>query len=273
MPLTEKEGSTFKREAWQDMLVRFNEKTDMNIDADQLKNRLRFYRHEYRTVMTLRSLPEFGWDEKKQLVVADEACWSKSITKNKAARFYKQKPVTCFRELEIIFGSSKDNGNRSCSGQDTDAPEEDTIEGMDGFEATEVSNLNVVSKDENNDPSDPSTTPNTTNLLTAQTPQQSKIINHRKRHRSYSGVTLTSNRHEDISDMKVESVPASLGADPFKCLDKCISELNTMEGLDDDLYVKTLIILRDEYNRYVFLRTNGHRRLAWLRVATRDADV
>lgn len=79
-PNRDKEGSTFKREVWLDMLVRFNEKTDMNIDTDQLKNRLRFYRHEYRTVMFLRSLPEFGWDEKKQLVVADEACWSKSIT-------------------------------------------------------------------------------------------------------------------------------------------------------------------------------------------------
>ncbi|KAJ0976129.1 hypothetical protein J5N97_018094 [Dioscorea zingiberensis] len=277
-----KEGSTFKRDAWQDMLSRFNEKADMNIDVDQLKNRLRFYRHQHRVVWTLRDLPEFSWDDKKQLVVADEACWSKFVTKNLAAKFYKHKPITCFRELEIIFGSSQDKTNRPCFGQDADAMEEDTIEGTDdGIEAIELSNLNIVSKDEINDPSNPSATSNATNLLTAQTPlQQPNVVNHRKRHRAYSSTTPNhadrvplSKRQLDISERKVASVPASLGSDKFKTLDECMAEMDTMEGLDDELYVKALIILRDEYNRHVFLNTSGHRRLSWLRIVTRNVDV
>lgn len=72
-------GASFTREAWFDMVDRFNERTRLQYDVDHLKNRFRFYKREFRIVNGIKNHPGFSWDHKLQIVITDDDEWSQYV--------------------------------------------------------------------------------------------------------------------------------------------------------------------------------------------------
>lgn len=69
----------FKNEVIKSATRDFNQKFGMNLEENQIKNRYNVMKKDYGVVKTLLSHEEFGWDEIRQMVVADDKVWDNYI--------------------------------------------------------------------------------------------------------------------------------------------------------------------------------------------------
>ena len=72
-------GRTFKNKAWIAMIVQFNTKFGYQHGKVVLKNRYNILRRQYSAVKYLLSQGGFSWDEKQQMLIADDRVWKKVI--------------------------------------------------------------------------------------------------------------------------------------------------------------------------------------------------
>lgn len=69
----------FSKRAWKHMSSLFNAKFECQYEKDVLKNRHKTLRNLYRAVTKLLAQPGFGWDEKRNMVTADNNVWDEYI--------------------------------------------------------------------------------------------------------------------------------------------------------------------------------------------------
>lgn len=65
----------FHKQAWMEMLVSFNAKFGFKYDIDILKNRYKTLRRQYKVIKNILDLDGFSWDERRQMVTADDSVW------------------------------------------------------------------------------------------------------------------------------------------------------------------------------------------------------
>ena len=73
-----KNGNVFIKEAWTEMIARFNDKFGFKHKTDVLKNRYKWLRKQFSNVKILIQ-NGFSWDEKQQMVTADNQVWDDYI--------------------------------------------------------------------------------------------------------------------------------------------------------------------------------------------------
>ncbi|XP_021899032.1 uncharacterized protein LOC110815515 isoform X1 [Carica papaya] len=104
-----KTNNIFIKQAWKDMLTSFNSKFCSQYGKSFLKRR---YRKLWKYYMDIRSLLEqkgFSWDDKRQIIVADDVVWDKYIKVNPDARSYKNRTLLNYQDLNLIYGNSSNN--------------------------------------------------------------------------------------------------------------------------------------------------------------------
>ena len=69
----------FKNEMIRSVTRDFNKKFGMNLEESQVKNRYNVMKKDYGVVKTLLTRAGFGWDESRQMVVADDKVWDSYI--------------------------------------------------------------------------------------------------------------------------------------------------------------------------------------------------
>ena len=69
----------FKNEVIRSVTRDFNKKFGMNLEENQIKNRYNVMKKDYGVVKTLLGHNGFGWDETRQMVVADDKVWDNYI--------------------------------------------------------------------------------------------------------------------------------------------------------------------------------------------------
>ncbi|KAK1604478.1 hypothetical protein QYE76_028151 [Lolium multiflorum] len=74
-----KEGTSFTKKAWRDILEQFNESRVDKLELQQLKNRHKYYRSCYATMDRLLKLTGFGWDDDDKMIKASEETWEELI--------------------------------------------------------------------------------------------------------------------------------------------------------------------------------------------------
>ncbi|KAJ7973018.1 L10-interacting MYB domain-containing protein [Quillaja saponaria] len=94
----------FSKRAWKDMSSSFNEKFKFKYDKDVLKNRHKTLRNLYRAVKNLLVQTGFSWDEKRNMVIADNDVWEEYIKVHPDARSYRIKSIPYFSDLCMIYG-------------------------------------------------------------------------------------------------------------------------------------------------------------------------
>lgn len=69
----------FSKRAWKHMTSLFNAKFKFQYEKDVLKNRHKTLRNLYKAVKNLLDQKGFSWDEKRQMVAADNYVWDEYI--------------------------------------------------------------------------------------------------------------------------------------------------------------------------------------------------
>lgn len=94
----------------------------------------------------------------------------------------------------------------------------------------------------------------------------SSKMSHRKRRRVGTGNRIATALKGIVSASVrlAESAQVPVTNDERFTYDKCLEELQLIEGLDDDIFMRAVSVLRDEKNAIAFLTLKGPRRLAWL---------
>lgn len=95
----------FSKRAWKHMTSLFNSKFKSHYEKDVLKNRHKTLRNLYKTVKNLLNQKGFSWDEKRQMVTADNEVWDDYIKVHPDARSYRIKSISYYSELCLIYGN------------------------------------------------------------------------------------------------------------------------------------------------------------------------
>ncbi|XP_028948627.2 L10-interacting MYB domain-containing protein-like isoform X3 [Malus domestica] len=74
-----KTGHGFRKQAWADMIVLFNNEFGFKYDTDILKNRYKRLRKQYSEMKSLVDQGNFRWDETQQMITADDDVWNNYI--------------------------------------------------------------------------------------------------------------------------------------------------------------------------------------------------
>lgn len=78
-----RKGSTrkhaFSKQAWKDMLILFNTKFYTQYHKGFLRHRYKKLFKYYVDVRTLLDQKGFSWDEKRQMIVANDSLWDKYV--------------------------------------------------------------------------------------------------------------------------------------------------------------------------------------------------
>ncbi|KAL5566117.1 hypothetical protein UlMin_029281 [Ulmus minor] len=103
-------NNTFTRQAWKDMITLFNAKFSSQYGKKILKRR---YKKLFKYYTGLRSLIEergFSWDEKQQMIAADDFTWDHYIRTHPDAHSYRKKPLLNYQDLSLIYENTISNG-------------------------------------------------------------------------------------------------------------------------------------------------------------------
>ncbi|KAK7396928.1 hypothetical protein VNO78_18091 [Psophocarpus tetragonolobus] len=98
------EDHLFSKRAWKHMSTKFNAKFNFQYEKDVLKNRHKTLRNLYRGVKNLLARPGFSWDEKRDMVIADNHVWDEYLKVDANVRSCRVKSIPYFKDLCTIYG-------------------------------------------------------------------------------------------------------------------------------------------------------------------------
>ncbi|XP_022159440.1 uncharacterized protein LOC111025861 isoform X3 [Momordica charantia] len=104
-------NGTFKKQGWRDMIILFNAEFGYQHRKSFLKHRhgkLKTYYTDLRILLETRG---FSWDEKQQMVVADDGVWDDYIKANPDAYAYRKRTLLNFLDLCLIYDDTMSNGH------------------------------------------------------------------------------------------------------------------------------------------------------------------
>ncbi|KAJ4716010.1 Myb/SANT-like domain containing protein [Melia azedarach] len=250
----------FKNEVIKSVTREFNKKFGMNLEENQIKNRYNVMKKDYGVVKTLLSHTGFGWDETRQMVVADDKVWDGYIAVRSEARPFRRKSFPLYKQMSIIFEGERANGKYIPNGFPV---------------ATEEGHSNT----ETVRSSEPTNVPTQVVEGTLDSDSIIRINDTRLRKRKYVAVT-TSGRKKRAYFNASETIENALyemfSAATFKAAQrnsssektlyqKCLEDLQNLEELDDTEFTKAVNVLKDDKNAIAFMTIKGPRRLIWLK--------
>ncbi|XVF06136.1 hypothetical protein REPUB_Repub06bG0021600 [Reevesia pubescens] len=108
-----KSKNTFNKQAWNDMLGSFNAKFCFQYGKSFLRRRYRLLLKHYNDVQSLLEQNGFSWDDKQQMIVADDLVWDNYIKAHPEARIYRKRKMQNYQDLRLIYGNASNNGTAS----------------------------------------------------------------------------------------------------------------------------------------------------------------
>lgn len=231
-----RQNTSFGKKAWEYMCNEFQDKTGLNWDREQLKNRYSVMRKQYATVKSLLDLNEFSWDENLSMVRGKDEAWNEYIKAHPDAEAIRSNGCPYYKQLCKIFGPS-DHENYN---QFNHSVKTDDLRADDSSSSTEE-------EDENT------------------TPKQikSQAVNPRKRN------------HKDIEDFMARAISDIATASKLHTatvtqtmerysITNCVEALDRLENVDDHIYYAALDLFDNPNSRETFLSLKVEKRLGWL---------
>ncbi|XP_031255410.1 uncharacterized protein LOC116113397 isoform X3 [Pistacia vera] len=109
-----RKGSTrkhgFSKQAWKEMLILFNAKFCSQYHKRFLRYRYKKLFKYYADLRTLLNQKGFSWDEKRQMIVADDSLWDKYVKAYPHACSYRNRTLLNYQDLELIYAYGTKNG-------------------------------------------------------------------------------------------------------------------------------------------------------------------
>ncbi|KAA8536885.1 hypothetical protein F0562_029363 [Nyssa sinensis] len=105
----------FNKQAWCDMIAKFNVKFGSQYHQDVLKSRYENLSRQFNVMKTLLDQSGFAWDEKQQMITANEDLWDGYIKDHPDAHMYRYRTLPNYNDLFMIYGNTITHGRRDCS--------------------------------------------------------------------------------------------------------------------------------------------------------------
>ncbi|XP_050223673.1 uncharacterized protein LOC126673536 [Mercurialis annua] len=99
-----KKDMTFSKQAWKHMVTLFNENFGYLYSVSLLKRRYKKLYKYYSDMTSLLERRGFSWDERQQLILADDEVWEKCIKAHPDANPYRGKTLLNYQDLSSIYG-------------------------------------------------------------------------------------------------------------------------------------------------------------------------
>ncbi|KAH7518436.1 hypothetical protein FEM48_Zijuj09G0171400 [Ziziphus jujuba var. spinosa] len=251
----------FKNEVIRSVTLDFNKKFGLNLEENQIKNRYNVMKKDFGVVKTLLGHTGFGWDEIRQMVVADDKVWDSYIAVRSEARPFRRKSFPLYNQMSIIFEGERATGKH----QFPNAIHMATEEGNSNTEtvrSSEPTNLPAQVVDGTAD-SDSIIRINYTQ------PRKRKsdgpTMSSRKKRACYKVGEIVENALYDMfSEANLKGVQR-IALNEKNLYQKCLEELQKLEDLDDIEFTKAVNVLKDDKNAIAFMTIKGPRRLIWLK--------
>ncbi|XP_058098992.1 uncharacterized protein LOC131243562 isoform X1 [Magnolia sinica] len=113
--------NAFKSEVFAAVSEEFKKRTDIELQKDHIRNRMKTWRRQYRRAKELLNQSGFEWNYTLKKVVASDDVWKQYLKAHPEASFFRTKSVENFNELEVIFGNNQANGVHGKTGGEADA--------------------------------------------------------------------------------------------------------------------------------------------------------
>ncbi|XP_012081739.2 uncharacterized protein At2g29880 isoform X1 [Jatropha curcas] len=251
----------FKNEVIRSVTRDFNKKFGMNLEESQIKNRYNVMKKDYGVVKTLLGHTGFGWDETRQMVVADDKVWDGYISVRSEARPFRRKSFPLYNQMSIIFEGERVTGKFLVPGGLLVETEEgnSNTETVRSFEpnnlATQVVECTLDS--------DSIIRINDTQPRKRK-PGVASASGRKKRGCDNVGETLENALYEMFSAATLRAVQRNV-LNEKTMYQKCLEELQKLQELNDTEFTKAVNVLKDDKNAIAFMTIKGPRRLIWLR--------
>ncbi|KAI8525963.1 hypothetical protein RHMOL_Rhmol13G0271300 [Rhododendron molle] len=95
----------FKYTAYDAAVFALNERFQLNLTKDNVRNRIKMWRKLYARVKELLDQGEFRWDEKQKIVTAEDSVWKDYIEINPEVRLLKGRIIENYADLCVILGN------------------------------------------------------------------------------------------------------------------------------------------------------------------------
>ncbi|KAL5788829.1 hypothetical protein ACOSP7_005778 [Xanthoceras sorbifolium] len=252
----------FKNEVIKSVTRDFNKKFGLSLEENQIKNRYNVMKKDYGVVKTLLNHSGFGWDETRQMVVADDKVWESYIAVKSEARPFRRKSFPLYKQMSIIFEGERVTGKYIPSGV--------LVATEEGHSNTET----VRSSDPTNVPTqivDGTLDSDSIVRIHDSVPRKRKSVaqtasGRKKRAFCNTSETIIENAlYEMFSAATFKAVQRTSMSEEKTLYQKCLEDLQKLEELDDNEFTKAVNVLKDDKNAIAFMTVIGPRRLIWLR--------
>ncbi|XP_010269913.1 PREDICTED: L10-interacting MYB domain-containing protein-like isoform X2 [Nelumbo nucifera] len=256
-----KSENGFTKQAWLSMVIRFNRKFGLDFEKAQLRNRYTNLRRMYFIIKSLINQNGFGWDDAQQTITASDEDWNRYISEHPDMESYRFKSFPLYKKLALIFEGSK---GRSLM----NSPTEVTKEG------NSIKGLSIFPNDSTLQHIPQTDTVNEQSKTSSDTMSSERGIQSKKHQATEETISCRKrSRNAELMIARVISEMASNSRINAKQVvnsrqysyDRCLEELQELEGLEDSVFVKAVRLLRDEKNAIAFMTLKGARRLLWLK--------
>ncbi|KAI4337231.1 hypothetical protein L6164_015674 [Bauhinia variegata] len=113
-------GQTFITQAWNEMISSFNMQFKSHYDKEVLKNRYKHLRRQFNDVNNLLKQNDFSWNDKREMVVAEDNIWDAYTKVHPDARSLRVKTLPGYLKLRDIFRKESFEGRYSRLARDED---------------------------------------------------------------------------------------------------------------------------------------------------------
>ncbi|KAF8395743.1 hypothetical protein HHK36_019694 [Tetracentron sinense] len=111
--------NTLKPEAYTEVVRALNERFQLDMTKDNIRNRLKTLKKQYGVLKELLAQSGFHWDETRKMVTANDSVWNNYIKTHPDARAFQERVIENYDELCMIFGDG--HAIESCSRNGDDA--------------------------------------------------------------------------------------------------------------------------------------------------------
>ncbi|KAG7383799.1 hypothetical protein PHYBOEH_009793 [Phytophthora boehmeriae] len=95
--------SGFKKEAWNEVTLAFNNKLKPVLTKQQIKTRVQTLKGKYTAVKAMLSASGFGWDEARQVILVHDSVWEDYIEHHPKVADYRNTPMPLYKQLGELF--------------------------------------------------------------------------------------------------------------------------------------------------------------------------
>ncbi|XVF04897.1 hypothetical protein REPUB_Repub05bG0124600 [Reevesia pubescens] len=246
---------SFKPVAFRAALSVLNKKFSLDLTAENIRNRLRTWKKQYRLVKELLSQHGFEWDERQKMVIADDSEWRECLKRNPDVSRIRGRPIDNFSELHIIVGNEHTGRHLSEAGDRAVNP----IQNNEGH--VEAPGQIVVDEEMGHDNTD-----DDIQVSSQQTRDRPSSSSHSKE-------ALKRRRTSEVMIKMMSAMAENIGriADALTseskavCLDELFQMVQSIPDFDDDLIVDACEYLSfDEKRARMFMKLDERLRKKWL---------